>query len=198
MWDAIWYLGFPMFAVSAFGSPYRKFENEGLYDSDKFDVVYDQRQNGTENYKLTVDGLSLVWSPNSLLAAAALLEPALYGEYPESSVDIVLGPDASKPEESLLGTQIIDVADNDNKTVNVKPDKMELSKPSKIDASSPPTVLVIESSTPPSQKLDPKLESSSTNSGSKRDGKVEGGAVDIFYSTKSNAIYVAFLVFVDI
>ncbi|XP_066155981.1 uncharacterized protein [Euwallacea fornicatus] len=167
MWDTIWYLGFPMFAVSVFGSPYRKLDDEGVYDSDKFDVVYDQRQNGTENYKLSIDGLSLVWSPNSLLAAAALLEPALYGEYPETSVDIILGPDASKPEEPLSGTQTIDIVDNDNKTVNFKPDKLELNKSPEIDASSPPTILVIESSTPPSHKLDPKPESS-TNSGSKR------------------------------
>lgn len=53
-------------------------------------------------FQVNVDGLSLVWSPNSLLAAAALLEPALYGEYPETNIDVILGPDNTKPEEQSV------------------------------------------------------------------------------------------------
>lgn len=59
MWDMIWYLGFPMFAVGVFGAPqpknkYYDSDANDLYNSDNFDVVYDQRQNGTENYKVSI------------------------------------------------------------------------------------------------------------------------------------------------
>ncbi|KAL1491957.1 hypothetical protein ABEB36_012471 [Hypothenemus hampei] len=111
MWDMIWYLGFPMFAISVLGMPMR----HNVLDEDRdlnlrdFDVVYDQRQNGTENYNINVDGVSLVWAQNSLLEAAALLEPALFGEYFEPSVEVVFEP---KPEEQS-------VQNNGNKTVTV-------------------------------------------------------------------------------
>ncbi|CAG9760631.1 unnamed protein product [Ceutorhynchus assimilis] len=123
MWDTIWYLGFPMLAISVFGAPYKKHYDElardgSYYNSDQYDVVYDQRQNGTENYKLNVDGLSFVWSPNSLFAAAALLEPALYGEYPETNVDIILGPDSTKPENRPVGGKKPNL-DNPSQTVLV-------------------------------------------------------------------------------
>lgn len=49
-----------------------------------------------------MDGLSLVWSPNSLLAAAALLEPALYGEYPATTVEELFGPEPAEPEKPIL------------------------------------------------------------------------------------------------
>lgn len=55
----IWYLGFPMFAVGVFGAPqpknkYYDSDANDLYNSENFDVVYDQRQNGTENYKVSI------------------------------------------------------------------------------------------------------------------------------------------------
>lgn len=56
MWDVIWYLGFPMFAVNVFGAPYKKryeLDNDRIYNSDQYDVIYDQRQNGTENYRVS-------------------------------------------------------------------------------------------------------------------------------------------------
>ena len=43
-----------MMIVGVFGAPYRKYEldNDSSYNFGQFDTVYDQRQNGTENYKV--------------------------------------------------------------------------------------------------------------------------------------------------
>ncbi|XP_050304847.1 uncharacterized protein LOC126742260 [Anthonomus grandis grandis] len=118
MWDVIWFLGFPMFAINVFGAPYET-GDDSYNTPERFDVFYDQRQNGTENYKLSVDGLSLVWSPNSLLAAAALLEPALYGEYPETNIDVILGPDEivkpGEQEKPLVGEETL-IPTNQNRS----------------------------------------------------------------------------------
>lgn len=77
--------------------------NEITYNISEFDEVYDQRQNGSENYRLNVDGVVLVWSPpGGLLQAASLLDPALFeGEYPDLE-QILNQENAEKPQDLLV------------------------------------------------------------------------------------------------
>ncbi|CAH0554550.1 unnamed protein product [Brassicogethes aeneus] len=90
-----------VFALSAPPS-FREKKNKTKYDFEQFDTVYDQRQNGTENYKINVNGVVLVYAPpQSLLQAAMMLDPALFeGEYPD--VGELLGNNHEKPAEIFV------------------------------------------------------------------------------------------------
>lgn len=72
-------------------------DNQAPYDLTEFDEVYDQRQNGTENWRLNVDKVVLVWTPpGNLLTAAMLLDPELFENGNGSDLEI--------EEESKPGT----------------------------------------------------------------------------------------------
>ncbi|XP_030759316.1 uncharacterized protein LOC115884781 [Sitophilus oryzae] len=152
MIDLMWYLGLPMFAVGVCGVPYkRESENGTRYDWNQYDTVYDRKQTGTENLKVNVDGVSLIWTTNSLLAAAALLEPALYGEFPDSNVDLIFGSDGEKPED-------IDLFGEKPSSTTKKP----VEKPNKTTSPTSttetvPEVVIVEHNTP-------KVESSQKKS----------------------------------
>lgn len=71
------------------------------YDVSQFDEVYDQRQNGSENYRVNVNKVVLVWTPpGSLLTAAMLLDPSLYE--PEFSEDFFKPESEEKPENFVV------------------------------------------------------------------------------------------------
>lgn len=71
-------------------------DNQTPYDLKEFDEVYDQRQNGTENWRLNVDKVVLVWTPpGNLLTAAMLLDPELFDLENGSNVEV---EEETKPE----------------------------------------------------------------------------------------------------
>ncbi|XP_044271115.1 uncharacterized protein LOC123015450 [Tribolium madens] len=71
------------------------------YDVSQFDEVYDQRQNGSENYRLNVNKVVLVWTPpGSLLTAAMLLDPSLYE--PEFGETDFFKPESEEKPENLF------------------------------------------------------------------------------------------------
>ncbi|XP_060528646.1 uncharacterized protein LOC132703417 [Cylas formicarius] len=68
-----------------------RLDNE--FDQKKYDVFYDQRQNGTYgNLRVDMDGVAIIWTPlSSLIMAAGLLDPPFSeGEYSESEVNKIL------------------------------------------------------------------------------------------------------------
>ncbi|KAJ8968538.1 hypothetical protein NQ317_002620 [Molorchus minor] len=70
-----------------------------VYDYSRFGEVYDQRQNGSENYKVNLNGVVLVYAPaESLLSTLTLLDPELLmGDYPGlTELEEILKP--QKPE----------------------------------------------------------------------------------------------------
>ncbi|EFA10389.1 uncharacterized protein LOC103314278 [Tribolium castaneum] len=74
------------------------------YDVSQFDEVYDQRQNGSENYRLNVNKVVLVWTPpGSLLTAAMLLDPALYE--PEFGESDFFKPESEEKPENLVAVK---------------------------------------------------------------------------------------------
>lgn len=75
---------------------------DGVHDYSRFEEVYDQRQNGTENYKVDVNGVVVVWaSPESILSAVTLLEPGLLeGDYPD--LEELLGSQKPTKPENLM------------------------------------------------------------------------------------------------
>ncbi|KAF7276471.1 hypothetical protein GWI33_010269 [Rhynchophorus ferrugineus] len=140
MIDLMWYMGLPMFAVGVLGSPYQRLSgNDSGYNLDQFDTIYDQKQSGVENYKVNVDGVSLIWTSSSLLAAAALLDPALLGDIPDGNIDIVFGEE--KPEDLELPFE--------KPTANITVDKEQPSSTNTTEQASPtlislPEVSIVE------------------------------------------------------
>lgn len=66
--------------VFASGAPTTPSTSDCENGSEEYDIIEDQRQNGTENYRLNVNGVVLMVAPsNSLLAAATLLDIAELG-----------------------------------------------------------------------------------------------------------------------
>ncbi|RZC42846.1 hypothetical protein BDFB_008409 [Asbolus verrucosus] len=88
-------------------------KNESYYDLSQFDEVYDQRQNGSENYRVNVNKVVLVWTPpGSLLTAAMLLsdysdlENFFSPSKPQEPEDLVTKPETTKtPDASTTTTE---------------------------------------------------------------------------------------------
>ncbi|XP_068897028.1 uncharacterized protein [Tenebrio molitor] len=75
--------------------------NNDPYDLSQFDAVYDQRQNGSENLRINIHKVVLVWTPpGSLMLASLLVDPELL-EQGTSDLDEFFKPDTSeKPQGS--------------------------------------------------------------------------------------------------
>lgn len=105
--------------------------NSGGSDNnqDEYEYEYDQRQNGTENYRISVKDVVIIWAPaNPLLAATALLDAEMLGaelfggsdnagsEKPQSEQDkekpaIIIGMVEEKPaKENSTTVSSIEVA----------------------------------------------------------------------------------------
>ena len=83
-------------APAEYSTPIKQSES---YDISQFDEVHDQRQNGTENYRVNLEKIVMVWSPPGGLLTAALLADAAAMEE-AGSLDEFLKPE--KPEEALV------------------------------------------------------------------------------------------------
>lgn len=92
------------------------------YDYSKFEEVYDQRQNGTENYKVEVNGVVVVWAaPDSILSAVTLLEPGLLeGDY--GDLEELLGSQKPPKPENL---QVVNPEQPSNSTTTALPPSSE-------------------------------------------------------------------------
>ncbi|XP_018562692.1 uncharacterized protein LOC108904567 [Anoplophora glabripennis] len=88
--------------ICAICAPTEHPQQNAVYDFSKFDEVYDQRQNGTENIKVDVNGVVVVWAaPEAVLSAVSLLEPGLLdGDY--SDLEELLGSQKPLKPENLL------------------------------------------------------------------------------------------------
>lgn len=88
--------------ICAICAPVEHPQQNTVYDYSKFEEVYDQRQNGTENYKVDVNGVVVVWAaPEAVLSAVSLLEPGLLeGDY--SDLEDLLGSQKPPKPENLL------------------------------------------------------------------------------------------------
>lgn len=83
-----------------------KKQEQTQYNFANYDEVYDQRQNGTENLKVDVNGVMLVWAPQeSLFSVASLLNPTLF-EIGEPDLDELLIPPPPPPSTSKPSTGI--------------------------------------------------------------------------------------------